>query len=170
MPVIITSRIAKPVPRIFRLCLSFMCDGGITAARPRKRADFGGTVRARTLHPATMVDVQTAPALPAVTRRDDYRPPDWLVPEIALDLSLDPALTRVRSVLHIVRNGDHDRPLRLDGNGQTPLSVTVDGNAINDWSIEDGALVIPIAGSAHTIETELELAPERNTQLMGLYA
>ncbi|QNQ09625.1 aminopeptidase N [Sphingomonas alpina] len=117
-----------------------------------------------------MLDVQTATAHPAVTRREDYRPPDWQVPEIALDLDLDPASTRVNATLNVVRTSAHDRPLVLDGAGQTPLSVKVDGVAINDWRIEEDALVIPLSGSAHVIETEVEIAPDRNTQLMGLYA
>jgi aminopeptidase N len=117
-----------------------------------------------------MLDVQTATAHPEVTRREDYQAPDWLVPEIALDFDLSPEGTRVRALLHVIRNGAHDQPLRLDGGGQTPLSVAVDGTAINDWALEDGTLVIPLSGSAHTITTEVEIAPERNTQLMGLYA
>ena len=112
---------------------------------------------------------------PHVTRRADYTPPDWLVPEIALDFDLDPACTRVRATLHVQRGagdgaGAHDRPLRLDGGGQTLVSVAVDGVALDDWTIADGALVLPLTGSAHIVETEVEIAPERNTQLMGLYA
>lgn len=51
----------------------------------------------------------------ATIRREDYRPPDWLVPDIQLDFTLDAAATRVRATLAVVRNGTHDRPLRLDG-------------------------------------------------------
>ena len=116
------------------------------------------------------MDVLEAPALPPVTRREDYRPPEWLVPEIALDFALDPAATRVRAALTVTRNGDHGAPLRLDGAGQVPLSVTVDGVAVNDWRIEGEQLVVPLTGDRHVIETEVEIAPERNTQLMGLYA
>jgi aminopeptidase N len=117
-----------------------------------------------------MLDVQNAPATPAVIRRDDYRPPDWQVPDLALDFDLDAAATRIRATLSVTRNGAHDRPLRLDGAGQKLLSVTVDGVAVNDWRLDGDALVIPLAGEAHTIETEVEIAPDRNTQLMGLYA
>jgi aminopeptidase N len=109
------------------------------------------------------------PVTPHVIRREDYTPPAWLVPEVALDFRLDPAATRVRATLQVRRNGV-DEPLRLDGDGLTPLSVSVDGVAVNDWRVEDGQLVIPLAGDGHVIETEVEIAPETNTQLMGLYA
>ncbi|OYW23121.1 MAG: hypothetical protein B7Z43_04455, partial [Sphingomonas sp. 12-62-6] len=111
-----------------------------------------------------MLDVNTALAHPEVTRRDAYRAPEWLVPEIALDFDLDAAATRVRARLHVTRNAAEAGPLRLDGGGQVPISVKVDGALTNDWSLDDGALVIPLSGDAHVIETEVEIAPERNTQ------
>ena len=103
------------------------------------------------------------------TRREDYRPPDWLVPEIALDFLLDPAATRVRATLEVVRNGAHDRPLRLDGDDLTPLKVSVDGSEAN-WSMDGPALVIQIDGDRATIETEVVTDPAANTKLSGLYA
>ncbi|MGI4948055.1 MAG: aminopeptidase N, partial [Janthinobacterium lividum] len=117
-----------------------------------------------------MLDALTAPAQPLVHRRDAYRPPEWLVPEVALDFALDPVATRVRARLVVARNGQHAEPLRLDGAGQVPLMVTVDGIAVNDWRMDGDDLVIPLAGDAHVVETEVEIAPDRNTQLMGLYA
>ncbi len=117
-----------------------------------------------------MADARSTPALPAVTRRSDYAPPEWLVPQVALDFALDPAATRVRARLEVTRNGVHTTPLRLDGAGQQPLSVTVDGVAVNDWTLDGEQLVIPLTGDAHVVETEVEIAPDRNTQLMGLYA
>ena len=65
--------------------------------------------------------------------RKDYRPPDWLVPEIALEFELDPERTRVRATLSVDRNGAHDRPLRLDGDELTPLSVVDGGEAAGRW-------------------------------------
>ncbi|WP_336962370.1 aminopeptidase N [Sphingobium aquiterrae] len=120
-----------------------------------------------------MADMQsTGAAAPTVIRRLDYRVPDWLVPDIALDVRLDPAVTQVRARLSVMRNGDHGRPLRLDGDGLMPLAVTVDGVVLDEtgWSLDAGALVIPLTGDAHVIETLVEIAPESNTQLMGLYA
>ena len=117
-----------------------------------------------------MLDALSAPAQPLVTRREDYRPPEWLVPDTALDFALDPAATRVTARLSVRRNGAHDAPLVLDGAGQTPLAVRVDGVAVNDWRLDGERLVLPLPGDAHVIETEVEIAPDRNTQLMGLYA
>jgi aminopeptidase N len=117
-----------------------------------------------------MLDIQNSLAHPLVIRREAYTPPEWLVPETKLDFDLDPATTRVTATLSVTRNGDHATPLRLDGAGQKPLSVMVDGVAINDWRIDGEQLVIPLAGTAHVVETQVEIAPDRNTQLMGLYA
>jgi len=120
------------------------------------------------------MDTQTtqAPAAPPVIRREDYRAPDWLVPTIALDFDLDAEATRVRATLNVAREGVHDRPLRLDGDGLTLVSVAVDGVELPEGTYgRDGdALVIPLAGDAHKVETEVLIAPDANTQLMGLYA
>jgi aminopeptidase N len=111
-------------------------------------------------------------AAPAVILRSDYRAPDWLVPDIALTFDLDATLTRVRARLTVTRNGRHDRPLRLDGDGLTPLEVAVDGTALSpdSWVTEGGALVVDLPGDAHVVETLVAIAPAANTQLMGLYA
>jgi aminopeptidase N len=117
-----------------------------------------------------MADIPTAIA-PAhnVVRREDYSPPDWLVPEIALDVELDPDRTRVRATLHVTRNGMHDRALRLDGDELTPLSVIVDG-AEARWLMDGPALVVTLDGDTAIVETTVELAPGANSKLTGLYA
>ncbi|WP_380880109.1 aminopeptidase N [Sphingomonas sp. DBB INV C78] len=119
-----------------------------------------------------MLDVQTsAAAPPPVIRREDYRPPDWLVPDVELDFILDPTKTLVRSRLSVTRNGGHNHPLKLDGDGLTPIAVRIDGEAQADaWRMDGSALLIDLPGDEHVIETEVEIAPEKNSQLMGLYA
>jgi aminopeptidase N len=122
----------------------------------------------------TTSDAQIAPEAPpspahVATRREDYRPPDWLVPEISLDFDLGIETTRVRTVLKAERNGDHDRPLKLDGNDVKLLSVKVDGSD-GHWRLEGEQLVIDVPGNQATVETEVEIKPAANTKLMGLYA
>ncbi|MGE0179460.1 MAG: aminopeptidase N [Sphingomonas sp.] len=115
-----------------------------------------------------MLDVQNAAAVPATIRRDDYRSPDWLIPEISLDFELDGARTIVRSTLRVERSGDHDRPLILDIDGLELLQLRVDGDsAAMDRSAE--AIAVRIAGDVAAIETEVAICPSANTRLMGLY-
>jgi aminopeptidase N len=97
--------------------------------------------------------------------RKDYRPPDWLVPEVALDLALDADRTIVRATLTVERNGEHDRPLRLAGDELELIRV-----AGGDWSMDGDTLVIAIDGDRATIETEVAITPASNSKLMGLYA
>jgi aminopeptidase N len=119
----------------------------------------------------TISDAQTVPEAPpspthVAIRREDYRPPDWLVPEIRLDFDLDPGRTLVRATLSVERNGAHDRPLKLDGDELKLLSVNTDGQ----WRIEGKQLVVDISGDRARIQTEVEISPAANTKLMGLYA
>jgi aminopeptidase N len=113
-------------------------------------------------------EAPTAPEHVAIYRKD-YSPPDWLVPDVRLELELEPNLTRVHSTLKVTRNGNHDRPIRLAGDGLTPLSVRVDGGDAR-WSLESGMLVIELARAEATIEIEVEIVPSANNKLMGLYA
>src|SRR3954454_20104338 len=122
----------------------------------------------------TLPDAQTAPEAPpspthVTIRREDYRPPDWLVPEIRLEFDLAPEKTIVRATLSVERNGEHDRPLRLDGDELKLLSVKVNGGEA-EYRIEGEQLVIEVASERATIETEVEISPAANTKLMGLYA
>src|SRR5947208_11721512 len=94
----------------------------------------------------TIPDAQTVPETPpspthVAIRREDYRPPDWLVPEIRLEFDLAAERTRVRATLVLERNGEHDRPLRLDGDGLKLISIRAHG----EWRMEGSALVIDLA-------------------------
>jgi aminopeptidase N len=122
----------------------------------------------------TIPDAETAPEAPpspthVAIRREDYRPPDWLVPQIRLDFGLDPERTRVSATLSVERNGAHDRPLRLDGDGLKLISVKLDGGEAAH-RIDGEQLVIDVPADRATIETEVEISPAANTKLMGLYA
>src|SRR6478735_4347643 len=97
--------------------------------------------------------------------RKDYRPPDWLVPEVALDVVLDAERTIVRATLKVERNGDHDRPLRLAGDELDLLKVSG-----GEWHMDGPTLVVAIAGDAATVETEVVIRPNANSKLMGLYS
>jgi aminopeptidase N len=121
-----------------------------------------------------MSDARLNPEAPhspkhALVRRQDYRPPDWWVSEVALDIDLDAATTRVHSVLKVERNGSHDRPLKLAGDGLRPLSVKVDGEDAR-WTMDGDDLVVELTDAMAEVATEVVIVPAENTKLMGLYA
>ncbi len=116
-----------------------------------------------------MLDAMNAPtAPPAAVYREDYRPPDWLVPDISLDFDLADERTVVRAVLTVERNGAHDEPLRLDGEGLKLVGVSIAGRPV-EHRYEGGVLTVPLTADRAEVETLVEIAPSANTQLMGLY-
>jgi aminopeptidase N len=116
-----------------------------------------------------MLDVQNAPsAPPTAVRREDYRPPDWLVPSIELEFDLGAERTRVRARLNACRNGAHGRPLRLDSQGLSLVELRVDGEPA-EYDLEGEVLTVALRGDRAAIETLVEIDPRSNTQLMGLY-
>jgi aminopeptidase N len=69
----------------------------------------------------------------------------------------------------VVRNGGHDRPLRLDGSDLELGSVKVDGQPAQ-YRMDGSQLVVELSGKRATVETEVVIHPVANTKLMGLYA
>ncbi|MFC7499928.1 aminopeptidase N [Enterovirga sp. GCM10030262] len=105
---------------------------------------------------------KSTPAIPPsaarLVRREDYRTPDWLVPEIALDFDLAPDRVRVRARIEVRRNGDHRAPLRLDGDGLKLVSLKVDGKAASH-KLDRNGLTIRLGADSATVETLVEIVP-----------
>jgi len=107
-------------------------------------------------------------------RLEDYRPPDWLVETVHLDVSLHPTDTRVRAVLHLKPNpkGTSPAPLLLDGDGLTLTSLKLDGEALAPDSVEvtpDRLVIAQPPPRSFELAIETRVNPSANTQLMGLY-
>ncbi|WP_120076343.1 aminopeptidase N [Aurantiacibacter odishensis] len=119
-----------------------------------------------------LADAAPAPHEPPTIRREDYRPFPWLVPEVALDFDLGLDATRVVSTLTVARNAkaDHSSTIRLNADGLDVLSVKVDGEMSNSWTMDGDDLIVTLPGDAHEIAVATEIDPSANTQLMGLYA
>ena len=101
----------------------------------------------------------------------DYAPPAFLIDETRLTFLLDAHHTRVKATLSVRRNGDHAEPLRLNGEQLKPVSVAIDGRqlAASERSVDKEWLTIPDVPDAFTLETEVEIDPEANKALSGLY-
>ncbi|MFZ2989131.1 aminopeptidase N [Ideonella sp.] len=106
-----------------------------------------------------------------IVRREDYLAPAYWIRTADLTFDLDAGKTIVSSKLAIERNSQQPvQPLRLHGEDLNLLRVLVDGQSVS-FRHEDDQLVIdaPVA-DAFTLEIRNTIAPEKNTQLSGLYA
>ena len=108
---------------------------------------------------------------PQPIRLSDYRPPNFLIDEVKLDFSLEPHTTRVKAVLSIRREGAAGEPLVLDGARLKLISVSINGSSrsANEYMLDDETLTIPDVPDVFTLETEVEIDPENNKALEGLY-
>ena len=107
--------------------------------------------------------------------RRDYRPPAWLVEQVELVFRLDPDQTRVSARLAVRRNpkaADQKAPLVLDGVGLDTHRVAINGQVVprRGYNLTGESMVIGGVPEAAEIETEVSIAPVRNTALEGLYA
>ena len=110
---------------------------------------------------------------PRPVRLKDYRPPDWLIETVDLDVSLDPTATTVRAKVRVKPNGaGAPAPLVLDGEELKLRSLALDGRPLPEGSFLATPERLTIAQPPNrpfelTIETVVD--PTNNTQLMGLY-
>jgi aminopeptidase N len=120
----------------------------------------------------TTNDAPPTPAQPPLIKREDYTPFAWLLPKTGLVFDLDLEKTRVQATLHVERNPAAQRSdvLRLNGDGIEPLSVAVDGTAIDDYVMDGCDLVLTLTGESHEVMIETQIDPSSNSTLMGLYA
>ncbi|MCY4006463.1 MAG: aminopeptidase N [Rhodobacteraceae bacterium] len=110
------------------------------------------------------------------TRRQDYRPPAWLVEQTCLEFTLDPQETRVVTEIHFKQNprcADIE-DLVLDGRDLRLTRASIDGCAISKSILEqaDNGLVLPkqiLPGAKFCWRAETQISPQSNTSLDGLY-
>jgi aminopeptidase N len=107
-------------------------------------------------------------------RLSEYRPPDWLVETVELDIKLHPTRTPVRATLRLKPNpaADAPAPLQFDGDGLTLVSLKIDGApvAVDRYVAKpDGLTIAQPPQAPFTLEIETLVDPQANTQLSGLY-
>ncbi len=107
-----------------------------------------------------------------IVRREDYAPPPFWIDTVDLVFDLDPAKTRVLNRMRLRRNLDvPPQALRLDGEDLNLARVLVNG-AGTSFRMDGQTLVLenlPAGNDPFDLEIFTTCAPEKNTQLMGLY-
>ena len=106
-------------------------------------------------------------------RLKDYRPPDWLVETVSLDVTLHPTAARIRATLALKPNPKSaSAPLILNGDGLSLISVKLDGTVMAPDSYVATPESLTIAqppNGPFNLEIETIVDPSANTQLSGLY-
>jgi aminopeptidase N len=110
---------------------------------------------------------------PRPIRLADYRPPDWLIETVELDVSLHPTATTVRAKLKIQpSSAGAPALLVLDGDELKLASLALDGKPLpaeNFVATPDRLTIAQPPNRPFELEIETLVDPTGNTQLMGLY-
>ena len=119
-----------------------------------------------------MTPLREASGPTTVVRREDYVPPAFWIDTVELVFDLDPAKTRVLNKMRLRRNPDvAAQALRLDGEDLNLARVLVNGAGCS-FKLDGQTLVLenlPEGPDPFDLEIFTTCAPEKNTQLMGLY-
>ena len=104
----------------------------------------------------------------------DYRPADFLIDSVDLDVSLDRTRTKVVATLSLRRNpkGVAGAPLALDGDDLTLCGLKLDGRSLDASqyaATPDRLTLSEVPDGPFKLEIETLLDPGANTQLTGLY-
>ncbi|WP_290522484.1 aminopeptidase N [Alcanivorax sp.] len=117
--------------------------------------------------------METAHAAAITTRLADYQPPAYLVDSVTLDVDIRQGVTTVTSELALRRNpeaGETDSMV-FNGEGLTLVSLSLDGQPLEQGSYryENGELTLAGLPPQAVLKTVVEIDPENNTALEGLY-
>lgn len=112
---------------------------------------------------------------PKLTYLKDYTPSHFLIDAATLQVDLHETATTVKTTLTVRRNPAStlavDTPLVLDGENMVLKHVAVDGNALtaSQYQVTQNSLTISNVPAEFTLQTEVEIKPQENTRLSGLY-
>lgn len=102
--------------------------------------------------------------------RKDYVAPHYALPKTNLDFTLDPTKTIVAAKLEFTKV-DTSKPIVLNGQYMQLLSIKIDGAVLNesDYKVDDKTLTLYKTKPSFVLETQVQINPQANTHLMGLY-
>jgi aminopeptidase N len=100
----------------------------------------------------------------------DYTPAPYLAKQINLSFNLLPGKTIVTSEVKYAKNpAGVSNDLVLDGEEQNILSVALNGQRFDSYSVADGQMTLVNPGDEFTLTIISEIDPAANTALEGLY-
>ena len=102
----------------------------------------------------------------------DYEPYPYSIPSVRLVFELDPARTRVLTVMQVERTGEAGAAMDLNGEGFLESgAILINGNPAEDHQVEftGTGLILRDLPDSFELSTEVWISPEKNTELSGLY-
>jgi len=111
---------------------------------------------------------ETQTTAPQPIHLKDYSQPHHWIEDVHLTFELSPSATRVKSKISFRTNAANPGPLVLDGENLKLISAKIDGEAVSPEVTETG-LTLEVSQDQFLWEAEVEIAPESNTALEGLY-
>lgn len=109
---------------------------------------------------------------PQAKHLKDYKKPDFSISQVHLTFELHDTQTVVTSQLEIKRETtDAKAPLILKGERLKLLSVKVDNSELSEdsYAVDDKKLTLPSVPNQFKVNIQVEINPEKNTFLDGLY-
>ena len=108
-------------------------------------------------------------AAPTTIYLKDYAPFGYCVDNVELEFTLHPTATRVKSRIAFRPNPEtEDRTFFLHGEQIKLISAAIDGVAVTP-EVTDTGVTCPAPDAPFTFEAEVEINPQANTALEGLY-
>ena len=138
-------------------------------------AAMSSTTSSTALNSAVAADAETA--APIEIFRKDYSPLPHVVSKIDMDFIINEGKTTVTSHLTLEPNDKYtgeDNDMILDGDETCVklMSITMNGKELEegkDYTLEPGKLILKSPPPGAIVRTVVEIVPEDNTQLSGLY-
>lgn len=137
----------------------------------------GGTIGSSSSALFSTATEEAVEAAPQEIFRSDYKPLPFKVSNVSMNFDIRDGKTVVESELTIVPNEAGEGDMVLDGEADalTLLSIQLNGKDLEegtDYTIKNDELTISsslLAGGSSKLVTKVEVEPETNTQLSGLY-
>lgn len=107
-------------------------------------------------------------AAPQTIYLKDYKPFGFDVTSVALTFDLHPNATRVKSRIAFAPRPDAPAEIFLHGENLTLISARIDGETVAPEMTDEG-LTCPIPSAPFIWEAEVEIDPQNNLALEGLY-
>jgi aminopeptidase N len=120
----------------------------------------------------------TEAKIPQPIHLQDYRVPDYLIQRTDLHVDLFDDITRVTSTLKLQRNPAASeaaqqpaQQLALHGSNLVLSEIYIDGRALapEEYTVTDDGLTLHHTPEQFTLKTLVEIKPQLNTSLEGLY-